>query len=282
MRVEVDKSISYQTFDGIGQADKPGAIWILLIFTFINQFITSLGHLLGPSVNADIRDYQHYITGERIDGMFSAVGLIGNAITMVTGLALPAIYERTGLNRETAISLGYDGSVVYEVLNDKDYFIRICSVLIIASAIGAALNVIPYFFYDFTEAKQKAVISVLKIRAMFEDYANNRQDEDIQAEATEIIRKSSELCKKEMWELNGLKGKELSEKRKENGERETAKEYKSILTELKAKKKENDFSIRVANHKYTVYCRAVKPYIDAKRIIAQAECYSKIDEIISI
>lgn len=390
----------------IGQAGKPGAIWILLIFTFINQFITSLGHLLGPSVNADIRDYQHYITGERIDGMFSAVGLIGNAITMVTGLALPAIYERTGLNRETAISLGYDGSVVYEVLNDKDYFIRICSVLIIASAIGAALNVIPYFFYDFTEAKQKAVISVLKIRAMFEDYANNRQDEDIQAEATEIIRKSSELCKKEMWELNGLKGKELSEKRKENeeigiarfvmeeldkfstpegkaelseaylltangpesfltaelppkaelkalpqetqtqinrrrdalarlqtvktakktvrkyykngieafdetlldelykteheiaqqthdvlskikaakenDERETAKEYKSVLTELKAKKKENDLSIRVANHKYTVYCRAVKPYIDAKRIIAQAECYSKIDEILSV
>jgi Na+/melibiose symporter-like transporter len=390
----------------IGQAGKPGAIWILLIFTFINQFITSLGHLLGPSVNADIRDYQHYITGERIDGMFSAVGLIGNAITMVTGLALPAIYERTGLNRETAISLGYDGSVVYEVLNDKDYFIRICSVLIIASAIGAALNVIPYFFYDFTEAKQKAVISVLKIRAMFEDYANNRQDEDIQAEATEIIRKSSELCKKEMWELNGLKGKELSEKRKENeeigiarfvmeelekfstpegkaelseaylltangpesfltaelppkaelkalpqetqtqinrrrdaltrlqtvktakktvrkyykngieafdetlldelykteheiaqqthdvlgkikaakenDEREAVREYKSILAELKAKKKENDFSIRVANHKYTVYCRAVKPYIDAKRIIAQAECYSKIDEILSV
>lgn len=69
---------------------------------------------------------------------------------------------------------------------------------------------------------------------------------------------------------------------KENGEREAVREYKSILADLKAKKKENDFRIRVANHKHTVYCRAVKPYIDAKRIIAQAECYSNIDEIINI
>lgn len=389
----------------IAQAGKPGAIWILLVFTFINQFITSLGHLLGPSVNADIRDYQHYITGERIDGMFSAVGLIGNAITMVTGLVLPAIYEKSGLNKATAISLGYDGSVVYDVLNDKDYFVKICSILIVASAIGAALNVIPYFFYDFTETKQKAIIRVLKIRAMFEDLANNRQDEESKAEATEIIRQSSELSKKELWNLAGLKGRELRDKKKENeeisiarfvmeeldkfntpegqselyearllvangpesfltaelptksqlkglpqqtqtqinrrrdaltrlqtvktakktvkqyykngieafdealldelyateheiaqkthdtltkiksakesGSREAAKEYKQLLDDLKAQKKENDFRIKVANHNYSVYSRAVKPYIDAQRIIAQVECYAQVEEIIN-
>ena len=389
----------------IAQAGKPGAIWILLIFTFINQFITSLGHLLGPSVNADIRDYQHYITGERIDGMFSAVGLIGNAITMVTGLVLPAIYEKSGLNKATAISLGYDGSVVYDVLNDKDYFVKICSILIVASAIGAALNVIPYFFYDFTETKQKAIIRVLKIRAMFEDLANNGQDEESKTEATEIIRQSSELSKKELWNLAGLKGRELRDKKKENeeisiarfvmeeldkfntpegqselyearllvangpesfltaelptksqikglpqqtqtqinrrrdaltrlqtvktakktvkqyykngieafdealldelyateheiaqkthdtlakiksakesGSREAAKEYKQLLDDLKAQKKENDFRIKVANHNYSVYSRAVKPYIDAQRIIAQAECYAQVEEIIN-
>ena len=30
-----------------------------------------------PSIQGDIRDYQQYTTGERIDGMFAAVGLIG-------------------------------------------------------------------------------------------------------------------------------------------------------------------------------------------------------------
>ena len=53
-------------------------IWALLFITFVNTFISSLGHLMNPSLQADIRDYQQYITGERIDGMFAAVGLIGN------------------------------------------------------------------------------------------------------------------------------------------------------------------------------------------------------------
>jgi Na+/melibiose symporter-like transporter len=111
------------------------AIWLVMGCMYLNALMGSFAHILNPSVQADIRDYQQYKTGERIDGMFAAVGLIGNAITMVTGLALPAIYERTGLNRETAMSLGYDGSVVYDVLNDRGYFISICTVLIIASAI---------------------------------------------------------------------------------------------------------------------------------------------------
>lgn len=167
---------------------RPNIIWFLLACNFINTFISALGHLLTPSINADIRDYQQYISGERIDGMFAAVGLIGNVITMFTGLLLPIIYERSGLNRNVAISLGYDGSNVYDVLYNNDYFVSICTVLIFASIIGAALNVIPYFFFDFTEAKQKGVMKVLKIRAMFEDYGNGSASQEMIVEAVEIIR----------------------------------------------------------------------------------------------
>ena len=377
----------------IRQAGKPGAIWVLLVFTFINQFITSLGHLLGPSVNADIRDYQHYITGERIDGMFSAVGLIGNVITMVTGLALPAIYEKSGLNKATAISLGYDGSVVYDVLNDQNYFVRICSILIIASAIGAALNVIPYFFYDFTETKQKSIIKVLKIRAMFEDYAEKQEANEDFTEAIGIIMEAEylsqqdsttadkkekeeiEIAKFVMEELNKYntpEGKaELEEAKmltdngptsflaatlpakstakalpkqtetqvnrrrnllirlqsvndakkalskyykngfkefdktildklyndenecqamllnisakikeaKETKNYEHLSEYKYELNSLKKTKSVIKQKIRVAEHEYTVYCRTVKPYLDSKRILTQAEGYSKLEDI---
>ncbi len=189
----------------VGSAGKPSAIWMLLVVTFINQFITSLGHLLGPGVNADIRDYQHYISGERIDGMFTAVGLIGNAITMVTSLALPAIYEKAGLNREVAQSLGYDGSIVYEVLNHRDYFISICSILIVASAIGAALNAIPYLFYDFTETRQKAVVQVLKIRAALEDYSLTGERTDDFVEAVGIVKESREIALKTFSSLSGVK-----------------------------------------------------------------------------
>lgn len=372
----------------IRQSGKPGAIWILLVFTFINQFITSLGHLLGPSVNADIRDYQHYITGERIDGMFSAVGLIGNAITMVTGLALPAIYEKAGLNKATAISLGYDGSVVYDVLNDRSYFVSICSILIIASAVGAALNVIPYFFYDFTETKQKAIIRVLKIRAMAEDYAENEEISEDFNEAFDIISDAyadcerskeeaeiAEFIREELNKYNTPEGRaELSEamaltqngpesfltavlpdkafakalpKQTEtqinrrrnllirlqsvkdaqkalnkyykngieeydkknldilyNAENETQAKILEVSAKIKEAKENKDHTnlselkkelkmyresksvikqkIKIEEHKYTVYCRAVKPYIDSKRILEQAEVYSKLDEIKSL
>ncbi len=172
----------------------PGIIWILLICTFINTLISALGHLLTPSINADIRDYQQYISGERIDGMFAAVGLIGNVITMATGLVLPAIYERSGLNREVALSLGYDGSNVYDVLYDPDYFVSISSVLVIASIVGAVMNVIPYFFFDFTETKQKSVVRVLKIRALFEDSANGLSSPEKEAEVFEILEKTKKYA----------------------------------------------------------------------------------------
>ncbi|MBQ9552482.1 MAG: MFS transporter [Clostridia bacterium] len=177
-------------------------IWLLLGCTFVNQFITSLGHLLNPSINADIRDYQQYITGERIDGMFAAVGLIGNVITLATGFVLPALYEKSGLNRSVALSLGYDGSNVYDVLYHQDYFVKIGSVLVLASVVGAILNVIPFFFYDLTETRQKAMVRVLKIRALFEDYGNNVLEDNVLIEAAELIREAQEYADREPLPIN--------------------------------------------------------------------------------
>lgn len=70
---------------------------------FGNYLMTSFGVILGPAVNADIRDYQQYITGERIDGMFATVGLIGTVITMGTSGIVPAVYEKLGIN-ETVLA----------------------------------------------------------------------------------------------------------------------------------------------------------------------------------
>ena len=199
----------------------PNIIWLLLGITFVNQFITSMGHLMTPSVNADIRDYQQYVTGERIDGMFAAVGLIGNVITMATGLVLPAIYEKSGLNQQVAISLGYDGSNVYDVLFDPNYFVSISSILIVASVVGALLNVIPYFFYDFTETKQKAIVNILKIRAMFEDYGNATLSDESLKEGFEIIRESKEFSVLSAENLKTAKtnGKEYFKNAKEKNEK---------------------------------------------------------------
>lgn len=212
----------------------PYAIWLLLACTFVNTLITALGHLLTPSVNADIRDYQQYITGERIDGMFAAVGLIGNLITMATSSVLPIIYERAGLNEKVAVSLGYSANNVYEVLYNTDYFVKICTVLIIASIIGAALNVIPYFFFDFTETKQKSTISVLKIRALFEDYANGVLSDKNLIEALEIINEAQMYCDKPLNDLSGAKA--ALKKAKRAGK----EEYAAVKAALREQREENE------------------------------------------
>ena len=162
-------------------------IWLLLVCFFINSMVTALGHILNPSLNGDIRDYQQYVTGERIDGTFVAVGLVGSVVTLLTSSVLPAINDWAGMNETVARSLGYDGSNVYDVLYNTETFNKICGVLIVASAVGAFLNVIPFFFYDLTEVKQKAMVTVLKIRALFEDYGNNALTDESLVEAIDLI-----------------------------------------------------------------------------------------------
>lgn len=122
--------------------------------------------------------------------MFVAVGAIGSIVTLITNAALPELYDRSGLNEDVARSLGFDGSNVYEVLSNPWYFKNICSVLIIAATIGATLNVVPYFFYDLTEIKQKAMVTVLKIRALFEDYDNGVLSDAALVEAIDIIEEA--------------------------------------------------------------------------------------------
>ena len=190
----------------------PHIIWMLLFCSFINQFITSLGHLITPSINADIRDYQQYISGERIDGMFAAVGLIGNVISMATSSVLPIIYNKSGLNAETAVSLGYSANNVYDVLYNHDYFVNISSVLIIASVIGAVMNVIPMFFYDFTEAKQKAMIRVLRLRAASEDKEAGILTDEEQKEVNLILTEAREYAEKTPVRAKTKEDREFNEK----------------------------------------------------------------------
>ncbi len=218
-------------FPVVRMTGNPAIIWIFLVCIFINSFITALSNLLNPSVQADIRDYQQYVTGERIDGMFAAVGLIGNVITLATSSVLPAIYERAGLNKSVALSLGYDGSNVYDVLYNSDYFVQISSVLVMASVVGAVMNVIPFFFYDLSETDQKGMVSVLRIRALFEDYGNGVLEEHTLTEAYEIIKEAREYSGKEPNRIQSTRGREARKNNRKLLEENTKIEIANRVTE---------------------------------------------------
>ncbi|MCR4563207.1 MAG: MFS transporter [Clostridiales bacterium] len=252
-------------------------IWLLLACTFINQFITSLGHLLTPSVNADIRDYQQYITGERIDGMFAAVGLIGNVITLATGFVLPALYESSGLNRDVAISLGYDGSNVYDVLYNQQYFVKISSVLVMASVAGAVLNVIPFFFYDLSETRQKAMVRVLKIRALFEDYSNNVLSDESLVEAVDIIREAKEYSQKETADIALLPEKDKKARKKAREENDKIEIAKIVMRELN--QYETEFGIEKLDRAKAIVDSGLNGYLDSFTVTkAEAKALPKATE----
>lgn len=155
----------------------------LIILYYLNRFINSFSIVYNPGINADMRDYQQYFTGERIDGMFGAVGIIGSFIGMFTGMVLPTIYQMLGLEDN------------YDVLEVASFREDMFDVLIIAAVIGAALNFVPYLFYDLTETKQRGIVKVLKIRAMFEDYGNGILRDESIVEAIDIIDEANLLYK---------------------------------------------------------------------------------------
>ena len=195
-------------------------IWLVMGCLYLNAFMGSFAHILNPAIQADIRDYQQYKSGERIDGMFAAVGTIGTIITLATSSVLPYIYEKNGLTKENAAlvtsrpeildrMLG-EGKTVgtilaeqlaegqdnytnsYSALYDPEVLKSLLVVLIIVSAFGAFLNIVPYFWYDFNEKKQKSVIRVLRVRALFEDYGNGILGDSELVEAVDIIRHARE------------------------------------------------------------------------------------------
>ena len=214
-------------------------IWLILGCLYLNAFMGSFAHILNPAIQADIRDYQQYKTGERIDGAFAVVTTIGTILTLITSSALPFIYEKNGLTKDVAAKVTSDPEVLnrvlgdgkttvrqiledqlangqdnynnaYSALYDPDILLGLAKVLIIVAAFGALMNVIPYIWYDFNEKKQESVIRVLKIRAMFEDFGNGILKDEKLVEGIDIIRNSQEMVTKEPKKLNkkDYKGKE--------------------------------------------------------------------------
>ncbi len=155
----------------------------LIVLYYLNGFVNSFSIVYSPGISADMRDYQQYFTGERIDGMFGAVGIIGSFIGMFTGMVLPTIYQMLGLEDN------------YDVLEVASFREDMFDVLIVAAVIGAALNFVPYLFYDLTETKQRGIVKVLKIRAMFEDYGNGILRDESIVEAIDIIDEANLLYK---------------------------------------------------------------------------------------
>lgn len=158
---------------------------VLCILWYFNTFINTFWNIVQHNISADMRDYHQWKTGVRVDGLFGPLGMIGTVIGLFTGMVYPAIYEKMGLLED------------YDVLYNDAMRNNLFKVLILCSAFGALLNLIPFLFYDLTENKHKAYVDVLKIRAMFENHALGVLESDELEEAMSIIHQAKALFGKE-------------------------------------------------------------------------------------
>ena len=91
---------------------------LLVICYWMNNLMNAFMQILTPSINADIRDYQQYITGERIDGMFSTITAVGGLITVASSGIVNLLYDKFGINTETAQTVLNDPDVMNKVLRN--------------------------------------------------------------------------------------------------------------------------------------------------------------------
>ncbi len=190
-------------------------LFIVCVIFYLNTFVNTFQNVYMANINADMRDYHQWKTGVRVDGLFGPLGLIGTVLGFFTGLVIPAVYEKMGLKDN------------YDVLYNDELRNNLFDVLIICSIVGAVLNLIPYLFYDLTEAKHRGYVNVLKIRAMFEDYGNGELEDEQLIDAMKIIEGAKANLQKKDIDKSALK---LAKKQKD---KEAIVKAKAEIREIK-------------------------------------------------
>lgn len=200
------------------------SIWWLFVCVYFNWLVGAFEQITSPAIQADIRDYQQYRTGERIDGMFATVTTIGGLVTLATSAVIPAVQKAYGVYDGNGYAKPYD--ILDVTTGEPGMLYNLMKALIIMAAVGAFLNMVPYFFYDFTEKKQKSVMRVLQVRALFEDYGNNALKNRQIVEAIDLVNNAREMAVAQPKDVSKSSYKNISDK----AEKKLAKKaYKEAL-----------------------------------------------------
>lgn len=226
---------------------------MICVLWYINTFINTFWNIVQHQISADMRDYHQWKTGVRIDGLFGPLGMIGTVIGFFTGLVYPAIYEKMGLLED------------YNVLYDDTMRNNLFEVLILCSALGALLNLIPFCFYDLTENKHKAYVGVLKIRAMFENFALGELEDGELVDAMSVIVEAKEHYGKEKVSVSGDKAQ-----KKKAGETNLAIERAAIIMQDLTKFSGQAGMARLRQAEEDIAKGRLCPYEDATQELANA------------
>ncbi len=156
---------------------------LFFVCLYANTVFNQLQLVYNPVLGAEVKDYQQYLTGKRVDFILGAAGTITVPITLATGLVIPFVYEAMGVTTN------------YDILYDPQVRNNMFNMLCVLSIAGATLNLIPFFFYRLSREKHMMIITVLHRRAAFADYANGVATPEQIVETVEGQRRIEEIAR---------------------------------------------------------------------------------------
>ncbi len=149
---------------------------LFFILMFLRDFFSSFAIIYLPAMKADMMDYQQYKTGDRLEGFIDQSGvMIGSILGLATGYVIPFVLKINGLTNN------------YDDLFNADFRNPLIKIIIILSFFGTLLSMVPFFFYDLTEEKRSAMVNVFKLRTLFSDFDDNKNNESLINEIAEFV-----------------------------------------------------------------------------------------------
>ncbi len=203
---------------------------LLFVFIYLNSLVNALALVYNQVMHSEVKDYQQYISGKRMDFTFGAAGLIGTPITMLTGLVIPYVYECMGITTN------------YDILYDPAVRNNIFYVLCILSIIGAVLNLVPFMFYDLSREKHQNIIRVLYYRSVYDDYTEGVLSDETIVRTVENIRQGIAFLEAPAPDIAACKAAVKEAKKQPRGEarKEAVKAAKAALKDAKQLAVEKD------------------------------------------
>lgn len=166
---------------------------IMFIVMYCNALVNALSLVYNQVMHSEVKDYQQYLCGYRMDFVFGLAGMITMPITLVTGYVIPYVYEYFGLTTN------------YDILYDPNVRNSLFTVLCVLAIVGAVLNLIPFFFYSMSKEKHQNIVRVLRYRALFDDFETGSFNADIIKNGVEAIRTGLELNNSPVPDFKALK-----------------------------------------------------------------------------
>ena len=140
-----------------------GHVVLFFIFAYLGYLFNSTSIMVRRAMQADVWDYQQWMSGERLDGCMGIFGMLFAPFTMLVTMAIPAAY--------TAVGFTSDWDILFsDVYRNKVFLASITLVLI-----STVLSIIPFLFYDLSEEKHRGIIEELKARKEEQDAAQGEE-----------------------------------------------------------------------------------------------------------